>query len=177
MVVWSPNPFGLGRNGCWPFRGYQLSRVLPSHKPFFLLCCSLNDRRRAAHRLFEIGPLFLFSPASLARLLIFLLLMMSGNVHPNPGPIFPCSVRADNETWRGRSVQCCTCSKRVRLKCLLFSFSKFKTYEALTLGVILSAASLLLLEIPHLPTLCLPLWTPPACVPPLCYLLIRLPLG
>ena len=43
---------------------------------------------------------------------------MSGNVHPNPGPIFPCSVCAGNVTWRGKSVQCCTCSKRVPSKVL-----------------------------------------------------------
>ena len=42
---------------------------------------------------------------------------MSGNVHPNPGPIFPCSVCAGNVTWRGKSVQCCTCSKWVHLRC------------------------------------------------------------
>ena len=36
---------------------------------------------------------------------------MSGNVHPNPGLIFPCSVCTGNVTWRGKSVQCCTCSK------------------------------------------------------------------
>ena len=44
--------------------------------------------------------------------------LMSGNVHPNPGFIFPCSVCAENETWRGKSVQCCTCSKWVHLRCL-----------------------------------------------------------
>ena len=60
--------------------------------------------------------LFLFSPARL-RLLI---LLMSGNVHPNPGPVFPCSVRAGNVTWRGKSVQCCTCSKWVHPRCSTF---------------------------------------------------------
>ena len=29
-------------------------------------------------------------------------------------------------TWRGRSVQCCTCSNWVHLKCSLLSFSKFR---------------------------------------------------
>ena len=42
---------------------------------------------------------------------------MSGNVHPNPGLIFPCSVCAGNVTWRGKSVQCCACSKWVHLRC------------------------------------------------------------
>ena len=30
-------------------------------------------------------------------------------------------------TWRGRSVQCCTCSNWVHLKCSLLSFSRFRT--------------------------------------------------
>ena len=67
---------------------------------------------------------FLFSPA-LLRLLI-LLLLMSSNVHPNPGPIFPCSVCAGNVTWQGKSVQCCTCSKWVHLRCSQLSLSKFR---------------------------------------------------
>ena len=52
---------------------------------------------------------------------------MSGNVHTNPCPVFPCSVCAGNVTWRGRSVQCCTCSNWVYLKYSLLSFSRFKT--------------------------------------------------
>ena len=113
VVVWSPTPFGLGRNGCWSFQGFQLPRTLP-----FIVspCCSLNDCRRAAHSFFKIGrlsSLFLFSCPSLAllHLLILLLLLMSGNVHPNPGPIFPWSVCTGNVTWQGKSVQCCACSK------------------------------------------------------------------
>ena len=102
----------------------------PGHSPFiFSLCCSLNDRRRAAHSFFKIGRLFsFFSCPSLAllRLIILLLLLMSGNVHPNPGPIFPCSVCAGNVTWRGKSVQCCACSKWVHLRCSQLSLSKFR---------------------------------------------------
>ena len=72
--------------------------------------------------------LFLFSCPSLAllRLLILLLLLMSGNVHPNPGPIFPCSVCAGNVTWRGKWVQCCTCSKWVHPRCSQLSLSHFR---------------------------------------------------
>ena len=51
---------------------------------------------------------------------------MSGNVHPNPGPIFPCSVCAGNVTWQGKSVQCCACSKRVHLRCSQLSLSQFR---------------------------------------------------
>ena len=127
VVVRSPAPFGLDRNGCWPSRGSQLPRVLP----IFSLCCPLNNRRRAAHSFFKIGrlfSLFLFSCPSLAllRLLILLLLLMSANVHPNPGPIFSYSVCAGNVTWRGKSVQCCACSKWVHLRCSQLSLSKFR---------------------------------------------------
>ena len=110
------------------FPRVQLPRALPF---IFSLCCPLNDRRRVAHSFFKIGRLFcffLFSCPSLALLclLILLLLVMSGNVHPNPGPIFPCSVCAGNVTWRGKSVQCCACSKWVHLRCSQLSLSKFR---------------------------------------------------
>ena len=59
--------------------------------------------------------------------LLILLVLMSGDVHPNPGPIFPCSVCAGNVIWQVKSVQCCTCSKGVHLRCSLFSLSKFRT--------------------------------------------------
>ena len=104
----------------------------PGHSPFiFSLSCSLNDRRRAAHSIFKIGrlfSLFLLSCLTLAllRLLILLLLLMSGSVHPNPGPIFPCSVCAGNVTWRGKSVQCCACSKWVHLRCSQLSLFNFR---------------------------------------------------
>ena len=129
MVVRSPTPFGSCRNGCWPFRGSKLTLALPF---IFLLCCPLNDRSRAAHSIFKISrlfSLFLFFCPSLAllRFLILLLFLMNGNVHPNPGPIFSCSVCAGNVTWRGKSVQCCTCSKWVHLRCSQPSLSKFKT--------------------------------------------------
>ena len=134
VVVRSPTLFGLGQNGCWPSRGPQLPRALPF---IFSLCCPLNDRRRAAHSIFKIGRLFslflfLFSCPSLAllRLLNLLLLLMSGNVHPNPGPIFPCSVCDGNVTWQGKSVQWCACSKWVYLGCSQLSLSKFRTLGA-----------------------------------------------
>ena len=99
----------------------------PGHSPFiFSLCCPLNDRRRAAQSIYKIGrllSLFLFSCPTLA---LLLLLLMSGNVHPNPGPIFPCSVCDGNETWRGKSVQRCTCSKWVHSRCSQLSLSKFR---------------------------------------------------
>ena len=51
---------------------------------------------------------------------------MSSNVHPNPGPIFPCSVCTGTVTWRGKSVQCCTCSKWVHLRRSQLSLSKIR---------------------------------------------------
>ena len=112
--------------------GFPEGPSYPGHSPIiFSLCCPLNDRRRAAHSIFKIGrlfSLFLLSCPTLAllRLLILLLLLMSGNVHLNPGPIFPCSVCAGNVTWRGKSVQCCTCSKWVHLRCSQLSLSNFR---------------------------------------------------
>ena len=55
---------------------------------------------------------------------------MSGKVHPNPGSIFPCSVCAGDVIWRGKLVQCCTCSKWVILRCSQLSLSKFRTLDS-----------------------------------------------
>ena len=127
-MVRSPAPFGLGQNGCWSSRRSQLPRALPIH---FFAMLPLNDRRRAAHNIFKIGrlfSLFLLSCPTLAllRLLILLFLLMSGNVHSYPGPIFPSSVCAKNVAWQGKSVQCCTCSKWVHLRCSQLSLSNFR---------------------------------------------------
>ena len=74
------------------------------------------------------SPVFSLLPFSCPSSSSFLLLLlMSGNVHPKPGPVFSCSVCAENVTWRGRSMQCCSCSKWVHLKCSLLS-SKFRTF-------------------------------------------------
>ena len=159
MEVRSPSPFGLGRNGCWTSRG---SRELSF---IFSLCCSLNDRRKAAHSFHKIGRLFsfsLFSCSFLAclRLLILLLLLISGNVHPNPGPIFPCSVCGGNVTWPDKSVQCCTCFKWVHLRCSQPSLSKFRTLDSSHSWGCPHAVSPLV-------TLRLSTRTPPTCIPPL----------
>ena len=112
VVVRSATQFGLGRNGCWLSRGSQLPRALLF---IFSLSCPLNDRRTETRSFVKIG-----------RLLSLFLFLMSGNVHPNPGPMFPCSVCAGNVIWQGKSVQCCTCSKWVRLRCSQLSLSKFR---------------------------------------------------
>ena len=139
VVVRSPATFGWVEMAV----GLPEGPSYPGHSPFiFSLCCSLNDRRRAAHSIFKIGRLFsLFllscSTFSLLRLLILFLLLMGGNVHPNPGPIFPCSVCAGNVTRRGKSVQCCTCSKWVHLRCSQLSpqrASPFLQFSESSLG-------------------------------------------
>ena len=127
-MVRSPIPFGLGRNGCWPSRGSRVPWALPF---IFSLCCPLNDRRRATHSIYKIGRLFspsLFScpTLSLLLLLILLFLLMSSNIHLELGSIFSCFVCAGNVTWQGKSVQCCTCSKWVHLRCSQLSLSKFR---------------------------------------------------
>ena len=55
---------------------------------------------------------------------------MSSNAHPQPSPIFPCSVCAGNVTWRGKSVQCYTCFKWVHLRCSQLSLSKFRALDS-----------------------------------------------
>ena len=97
-----PDPVWFGSKWMLAFPRVQLPRAFPF---IFSPCCPLNDCTRAAHSFFKIGRLFslsLFSCHSLARLrpLILLLLLMSGNVYLNPGPIFPCAVCAENVTWR-----------------------------------------------------------------------------
>ena len=110
----------------------------PGHSPptnhFFAVLPPERPCRRAARSFFKIGRLSsLFSCLSLVRfrLLVFILLLNSDNVHHNPGPVFRFSVCAGNVTWRGRSVQCCTWSKWVHLRCSLLSFSKFRNSELL----------------------------------------------
>ena len=98
----------------------------PLTQTIFLPCSPLNYRRRVARSLYKIGLFSLFFFLSLALLLNLFLLLMSSNVYPNPCPVFPCLVCAGNVTWWGRSVQCCTCSNWVHLKCSLLSFSKFR---------------------------------------------------
>ena len=107
----------------------------PGHSPSFFAMLPLNNCRRAAHSFLKIDRLFslsLFSCPSLAGLHLFILLLflMCSNVHPNPGPIFLSSVCTRNVTWRGKSVQCCTCCKWVYLRCSQLSLSKFRTLDS-----------------------------------------------
>ena len=46
-----------------------------------------------------------------------MLLLISSDIHPNPGPIDPCSVCSHRVTWENRLVQCTNCSLWVHLSC------------------------------------------------------------
>ena len=102
----------------------------PGHSPYtnhFFAVQPPNDRKRVARSLFKIGLSSVYSCLSLTRLLILLLVLMSGNAYPNSCSVFPYLVCAGNVTCRGRTVQCCSCSNWVHLKCSLLSYSRFKT--------------------------------------------------
>ena len=88
--------------GPWPHLGWFVMAVglpevsrCPGHSPRTIFSPSypLNDRRRAAHSFLKIGRLSSpFFCLFLARLRLVLLLLMSGNVHPNPGFVFSCCI-------------------------------------------------------------------------------------
>ena len=88
---------------------------------------------------------------------------MSGNVYPNPGPIFPCSVCAGNVTWRSKAVQCCTCFKGVHLRCSQLFLSSFRTLNSSHSWICVPTCNTVTI-----------LGTPPTCIPPLYNLALRL---
>ena len=114
--------------------GLSEGPTYPGHYPHinhFFAVLPPERSQKGSTQLLQIDRLFLrflFSCPSLAllRLLILLLLLMSGNIYPNPGPVFPGSVCAGNMSWWGKSVQCCTCSKWVHLRCSQLSLSKIR---------------------------------------------------
>ena len=129
VVVRSPTPFRLGQNGCWSSRGSQLPRALPSYDHFFAMLSPEQPQKSSTQLFKNRSPVFslllpLSCPSSSPHSSPTL---DERKVYPNPGPIFPCSVCAGNVTRRGRSVQCCTCSKWVHLRCSLLFFSQFRT--------------------------------------------------
>ena len=122
-----PRPVWVGSKWLLAFPRVPVTPGTPLTQTIFSPSSPLNDRRRVARSFFKIGLSSLYSCCFLDCLLILFLLLMGGNVHPNPCTIFPCLVCAGKVTWRGRSVQCCTCSNWVHLKCSLLSFSRFRT--------------------------------------------------
>ena len=105
-----PYPMGMGRNGRTDLPRGSTKRSPPLSLTVFSLGCPLTSHNWAA-------PL-LIDRTSLRRLLILTLLLISGNVHLNPGPIsnhprprYPCSI---SHLDVGRdSFQCSACLKWV----------------------------------------------------------------
>ena len=122
-----PDPLWVGSKWLLAFPRVPVTPGTLLH--FFAMLPPERPQKGSTQHLQNRSPVFTFSfscpTLALLRLLILLLLLMSGNVHPNPGPIFPCSVCAGNVTWRGKSAQCCTCSKWVHLRCSQLSLSNF----------------------------------------------------
>ena len=105
-----PDPVWVGSKWLLAFPRVPVTPGTPLH---FIVMLPPERQHTASSK--SVACFHFFSLA-LLRLLI-LLLLISGNVHPNLGPIFPCSECAGNVTWHGKSVQCCTCSKWVHLRC------------------------------------------------------------
>ena len=59
-------------------------------------------------------------------LILISILLISGDIHPNPGPIDPCSVCSRRVTWGNRSIQCTGCSLWVHLSCSGLSPADFR---------------------------------------------------
>ena len=70
--------------------GPSYSRAPPSHKPFFAVLPPERPQKGST-QLFK-NRLPVFSCLSLAHLRLLIVFLMSGNVQPNPGPVFPGSV-------------------------------------------------------------------------------------
>ena len=131
---------------CWPSRGFQLPWALTIFNHFFAVLPSKRPQKGITQSPQHWSPISsLFLP--LAR--ISILILMSRNIYLNPGPMFPCLVCVGNVIWRGRSMQCCTCSKRILLRCSLSSF-KFNDVAALTREIASPAAFLLFRGFPSI---------------------------
>ena len=107
------------------FRGQLFSFFVPAVQCAVTWTASLNpiDRPRISSTVcpptfpslfFHLKPpLYLSYPP----LIFILMLLISGDIHPNPGPIDPCSVCSRRVTWGNRSVQCTKCSLWVHFFC------------------------------------------------------------
>ena len=74
---------------------------------------------------FHNKPLHYLSHSPL--ILISMLLLISGDIRPNPGPIDACSVCSRRVvTWGNRSIQCTNCSLWVHLSCSGLSPADFR---------------------------------------------------
>ena len=80
-------------------------------------------RRTLLSPSFQPKPLLYLSHLSL---ILILMLLISGDIHPNPSPIDSCSVCSHRVTWKNRSVQCTNCSLWVHLSCSGLSPADFR---------------------------------------------------
>ena len=108
-----PYPVWFGSKWLLAFPRVPVTPGTPLTQTVFLPCCPLNGWRRAVRSFFKMVACLFLSCLFLARLRLFilLLLLMNGSIHPKPGRVLLCSACAGNVTWRGRSVKCCTCFK------------------------------------------------------------------
>ena len=115
---------GMGLNGRADLPGGSTIRTPPLFWTVFLLGCSLTCHNWAV-------PL-LIDRTSFQRLLILALLLISGNVHPNPGPIrnnprprYLCSI-CHLDVGRD-SLQYTTCLKWIHFHCSSLTRADFRT--------------------------------------------------
>ena len=107
--------------GC-PMRGHMWTALLnPIDRP---PTPSILSRTSLPRPSFHPKPLHYSSHSPL--ILISILLLISGDIHPNPGPIDPCSVCSRRVTWGNRSIQCTGCSLWVHLSCSGLSPADFR---------------------------------------------------
>ena len=104
----------MGRNGRTDLPRGSTKRSPPLSRTVFSLGCPLTGHNWAAPLLIDRTPL--------RRILILASLLISGNVHPNPGPIsnhprprYPCSI-CHLDVGRD-SIQCSACLKWVHFLC------------------------------------------------------------
>ena len=124
---------GMGRNGRTDFPMGWTKRSPPLSWTVFSLGCSLTGHNWAAPLLIDQTPI--------QRLLILPLLLIRGNVHPNPGhihnnsrPRYPCFI-CHLDVGRG-SLQCSTCLKWVHFHCSSLTRADFRTICATGTAVI-----------------------------------------
>ena len=146
---WWCSPFsctGEGRNGLSIPRGSHPRAILPwtTLLLIFYSCCPMRchiwtvflnpiDRPPISSTFFRTtlpSPSFHPKPLHYSShpplILLFMLLLISGDIHPNPGPIDSCSVCSRRVTWGNRSVQCSNCSLWVHLSCFGLSPADFR---------------------------------------------------
>ena len=120
-----PSPMGMGQNGRTDLPRGSTERPPPLSQTVFSLGRPLTGHNWAA-------PLLLIDLTPFRRLLILALLLTSGNVHPNPGPIsnhphprYPCSI-CHLDVGRN-SLQCSACLKWVHFLCSSLTRADFRT--------------------------------------------------